>query len=61
MNKDLAKIRATHDDNWHGFLEYSRQMIRGIGEYMDYVGPMTGPYGMSGYKIRRLCDVRDRC
>jgi len=52
INKDLARIRATHDENWHGFLEGSRQMIRGIGEYMSYIGPMNGPYGMSGYKIR---------
>jgi ketosteroid isomerase-like protein len=52
INKDLAKVRATHDENWHGFLEGSRQMIRGIGEYMNYVGPMDSPYGMSDYKIR---------
>lgn len=52
INKDRAKVRATHDDNWHGFLEGSRQMIRGIDEYMNYVGPMTSPYGMTGYKIR---------
>ena len=52
INKDLAKIRATHDENWHGFLEGSRQMIRGIGQYMNYVGPMRSPYGMSDYKIR---------
>jgi ketosteroid isomerase-like protein len=52
INKDLATIRATHDDNWHGFLEGSRQMIRNIDEYMKYVGPMNGPYGMTAYKIR---------
>lgn len=52
IDKDLAKIHATHDDNWHGFLEGSRQMIRGIGEYMNYIGPMTGPYGMAAYQIR---------
>jgi ketosteroid isomerase-like protein len=52
IDKDLTKIRATHAENWHGFLEGSRQMIRGIGEYMNYVGPMRGPYGMSAYKIR---------
>jgi ketosteroid isomerase-like protein len=52
INKDLAKIRATHAPNWHGFLEGSRQMIRGIDDYMNYVGPMNGPYGMSSYKIR---------
>src|SRR5690242_12880335 len=52
INKDRARVRATHDDNWHGFLEGSRKMIRGIDEYMNYVGPMTSPYGMTGYKIR---------
>jgi ketosteroid isomerase-like protein len=52
INKDLARIRATHDENWHGFLEGSRQMIRGIDEYMKYVGPLQGPYGMSDYHIR---------
>ena len=52
IDKDGAKIRATHADNWHGFLEGSRQMIRGIGEYMNYVGTPKGPYGMSDYKIR---------
>ncbi len=52
IDKDLARIRATHDDNWHGFLEGSRQMIRGIDDYMNYVGPMNNPYGMSAYKIR---------
>jgi len=52
IDKDLAKIRATHAGNWHGFLEGSRQMIRGIDDYMRYVGPMNSPYGMSAYKIR---------
>jgi ketosteroid isomerase-like protein len=50
--KDRAKVRATHDDNWRGFLEGSRTMIRGIEQYMNYVGPMTSPYGMSAYRIR---------
>jgi ketosteroid isomerase-like protein len=50
--KDRAKVRATHDDNWRGFLEGSRTMIRGIDQYMNYVGPMTSPYGMSAYRIR---------
>jgi ketosteroid isomerase-like protein len=52
IHKDRAKVRATHDENWHGFLEGSREMIRGIGQYMDYVGPMNGSYGMSSYHIR---------
>lgn len=49
---DRATVRATHDENWHGFLEGSRTMIRGIEQYMNYVGPMTSPYGMSAYRIR---------
>jgi len=52
IDKDIVKIRATHDENWHGFLDGSWQMIRGIDEYMKYVGPMKGPYGISRYKIR---------
>jgi ketosteroid isomerase-like protein len=52
IGKDLAKIRATHASNWHGFLEGSRRMIRGIDDYMEYVGDLKGPYGMSDYKIR---------
>lgn len=52
IDKDAAKVRATHADNWHGFLEGSRQMIRGIDEYMNYVGALKSPYGMSAYKIR---------
>jgi len=52
IQKDRETVRATHDANWHGFLEGSRQMIHNIDEYMDYVGPMNGPYGMSAYRIR---------
>src|SRR5215471_16176593 len=52
IHKDRAKVQVTHDQNWHGFLEGSREMIHNIGEYMNYVGPMTGSYGMTAYKIR---------
>jgi ketosteroid isomerase-like protein len=52
INKDRDTVRRTHDEHWHGFLEGSRQMIRGIEQYMSYVGPMTSAYGMSSYKIR---------
>ena len=52
IQKDRVKVQATHDANWHGFLEGSREMIRNIDQYMNYVGPMTSPYGMTGYKIR---------
>src|SRR3954451_19411410 len=52
IHKDREKVKATHDVNWHGFLEGSWEMIRGIDEYMNYVGPMTSPYGMTSYKVR---------
>jgi ketosteroid isomerase-like protein len=52
INKDRVKVRATHADNWHGFLEGSRTMIHNIDEYMNYVGPMRGQYGMVDYKFR---------
>ena len=52
IDKDRAKVRETHDTNWHGFLPGSRQMIRNADQYMDQVGAMTSPYGMTAYKIR---------
>lgn len=52
IHKDRAKVQATHDENWHGFLDGSTKMIRGIDQYMKFVGPMTSPYGMTSYKIR---------
>ncbi len=58
IHKDRDKIRATHDDNWHGFLEGSRKMIHNIDEYMNYVGPLSpSPYGMTAYRVRDY-DVR---
>src|SRR5712672_963216 len=53
INKDAAALRATHDQNWRGFLEGSRRIIRGIDQYMNATGGGgTGPYGMAGYKMR---------
>ena len=51
INKDAAKLRATHHQNWLGYLEGSRTMIRGVDGYMDnnYVDP-SSPYGMKSYK-----------
>ena len=46
-------MKATHVENWRGFLTGSRTMIRGIDQYMKSVsGGLTGPYGMTGYKLR---------
>ena len=36
MNKDRAKIQATHSQQWRGFLTPSREIIRGLDEYMRY-------------------------
>jgi predicted lipid-binding transport protein (Tim44 family) len=35
IKKDSAELRATHARNWLGYLEGSREMIRGIEAYMD--------------------------
>jgi ketosteroid isomerase-like protein len=53
IKKDAAALRATHAENWLGYLEGSREVIKGIGGYMDWnqVDP-TSPYGMKSYKMR---------
>ena len=55
INKDSAALRATHADNWLGYLEGSRTMIKGIDGYMDWnqVDPKS-PYGMKSYKFREF-------
>ena len=55
INKDAAKLRATHHQNWLGYLEGSRTMIRGVDGYMDYnyIDPAS-PYGMKAYKMREF-------
>src|SRR5438309_3245273 len=55
IRKDPAALRATHAENWLGYLEGSRTMIKGIGGYMDWnqVDPKS-PYGMKSYKMREF-------
>ena len=55
IDKDLAKLRATHAENWLGYLEGSRTVIKGIDGYMDWnqVDPKS-PYGMKSYKFREF-------
>jgi ketosteroid isomerase-like protein len=55
INKDAAKLRATHHQNWLGYLEGSRSMIHGVDGYMNttYVDP-SSPYGMKSYKMREF-------
>src|SRR5262249_15460678 len=56
LNRDSAQLRATHAENWLGYLEGSRNMIRGIEGYMNWSGYFDpkGEYGMTGYKIREF-------
>src|SRR2546428_3968584 len=55
IKKDAAELRATHAQNWLGYLEGSRTMIKGIDDYMDWndVDPKS-PYGMKSYKMREF-------
>lgn len=55
IKKDLAALRATHADNWLGYLEGSRTVIKGVDGYMDWnqVDPKS-PYGMKSYKLREF-------
>jgi ketosteroid isomerase-like protein len=55
IDKDAAKLRATHHQNWLGYLEGSRTMIRGVDGYMDYnYVDKASPYGMKSYKMREF-------
>ena len=58
IKKDAAALRATHAQNWLGYLEGylgGSPMIRGIDGYMDWnqVDPKS-PYGMKSYKLREF-------
>ena len=55
IRKDGAALRATHAQNWLGYLEGSREMIKGIDGYMEWneVDPKS-PYGMKSYKMREF-------
>jgi ketosteroid isomerase-like protein len=55
IKKDAAALRATHAENWLGYLEGSTSMIKGINGYMEWndVDPKS-PYGMKSYKMREF-------
>ena len=45
-------IRATHSDEWVGFLGQSRSIIQGIDQYMEGANTaLAGPSGMVGYRM----------
>lgn len=55
IKKDAAALRATHAENWLGYLEGSREMIKGVDGYMEWnqVDPKS-PFGMKGYRFREF-------
>src|SRR5436309_560268 len=55
IKKDAAALRATHAQNWLGYLEGSRTLIKGVDGYMEWndVDPKS-PYGMKSYKMREF-------
>src|SRR5215813_4989685 len=55
INKDNVALRATHAENWLGYLGEGRQMIKGIGQYMDWnQQDPKQPFGMKSFKIREF-------
>ena len=36
IKKDVAALRATHAENWLGYLDNSGRMLKGINNYMDW-------------------------
>jgi ketosteroid isomerase-like protein len=55
INKDAKALRATHAENWLGYLDNSGTLLKGIEGYMDWnqVDPKS-PYGMKSYKFREF-------
>jgi ketosteroid isomerase-like protein len=51
MHKDRAKIMATHAQQWRGFLTPSREIIRGLDEYMAYADRSLKGGTFQEYKI----------
>src|SRR5215471_808256 len=54
VDKDVAKLRATHGDDWRGFTPWSGHVIRGLDGYMKEAtfdpGTPKGQ-GMVGFKM----------
>jgi ketosteroid isomerase-like protein len=62
MQKDRAKIEATHSRDWRGFLGSSPTIIRGIDEYMRYAdrtlkGPASPSYKIIDFDVMFYGDV----
>jgi ketosteroid isomerase-like protein len=55
IDKDNAALKATHAKNWLGYLGDGPQMIKGIGDYMQWnEQDPKQPYGMKSFKFREF-------
>src|SRR6266545_6424048 len=55
INKDNEALRATHAENWLGYLEPGDTMVKGIDAYMEWNRQEPkSPYGMKSYKFREF-------
>ena len=55
INKDNVALRATHAENWLGYLGTGRTAIKGIGGYMEWsLQDPKRSYGMKSYKFREF-------
>lgn len=52
MEGDRETIRATHSDDWRGFLRSSRSILQGIEDYMETADAnLQTPSRMTGYEM----------
>jgi len=52
MQKDRAKVQATHAQDWRGFLSGTRTIIRGLDQYMQIADrSLKNQGGFQTYKI----------
>ncbi len=52
MSGDRETIRATHSEDWRGFLSSSRSILRGIDDYMEAAdASLSRPRLMVGYEM----------
>ena len=55
MSKDRAGVRATHHQNWRGFLSGSRTVIKGIDAYMEAAEvALSSPARITSYTMREV-------
>src|SRR3989442_7722690 len=61
INKDNAALRATHAENWLGYLSDGRTVIKGIGEYMDWnTQDPKSDYCMKSLTVRDVAMILQR-